>query len=140
MIKLVNRHTKQYFLTDLDVSWTAFFFGAWVPLYRGEIRQFWLFFLLDIVTFGIYNCFMFFYFNKGFVRRKLQNGWSPAHESDKQMILAHGIASPESMEALGSTDDFSDRYEPHRGGFYILFTLSAIIGTLVIRNFFFYDL
>ena len=139
MIKLVNRHTKQYFFTELDVSWTAFFFGAWVPLYRGEIRQFWLFFLLDIVTFGIYNCFMFFNFNKGFVRRKLQNGWSPAHESDKQMILACGIASPESMEELGNTEEFSDRYEPRRGGFYILFTIAVIVGALAIRNHLFYN-
>ena len=63
-------------------SWTTFFFGFFVPLFRGDIKYFLIMLLLAIFTYGIsYFIFPFFY-NGIYLRNLLENGWKPNTEND----------------------------------------------------------
>ena len=56
-------------------SWTYFFFGFFVPIFRGEIGIGVLHLLLSLVTFGIFQLIMPFLYNKQYSTRLLTNGW-----------------------------------------------------------------
>jgi hypothetical protein len=56
-------------------SWTYFFFGFFVPIFRGEIGIGALHLILSFVTFGIFQLIMPFLYNKQYSTRLLVNGW-----------------------------------------------------------------
>lgn len=57
-------------------SWTYFFFGFFVPIFRGEIGIGALHLILSFVTFGIFQLIMPFLYNKQYSTRLLVNGWT----------------------------------------------------------------
>ncbi len=57
-------------------SWTYFFFGFFVPIFRGEISIGVFHFILSIVTLGIFQLIMPFLYNKQYSTRLLNNSWS----------------------------------------------------------------
>ena len=72
-------------------SWTTFFFGFFVPLFRGDIKYFLIMLLLAIFTYGIsYFIFPFFY-NGIYLRNLLENGWKPNTENDIALLKANGF-------------------------------------------------
>ena len=119
MIKLVNPHTKQFIYVPVGASITNWFFGPAVALYRGEGGRFWLYSLFNMLTCWIYQIVMIFKFNKGYIQRKFQQGWIPAKQTDKEILLAYGIIPIQSAEENGLEDDFNIPFKPNRTGFYI---------------------
>lgn len=134
MVKLVNKYTHQWFYAKLGLSWTNFFFGPWVPLFRGEGGQFWIYMLINTCTFGIYQIVMLFLFNKQYIQRKFQNGWLPATKSDRDMLQAYDILAPNSLEENNESTEATILYKPNRIGFYILLILN-IIGFFMIMGY-----
>lgn len=67
-------------------SWTMFFFGFFVPLFRGD----WMYMLISIgaamVTLGISWLVFPFIYNKLYINSLLKKGWKPA-ETGSQAIL-----------------------------------------------------
>ena len=59
----------------IGYSWTYFFFGFFVPIFRGEIGIGVLHLVLSLVTFGIFQLIMPFLYNKQYSTRLLTNGW-----------------------------------------------------------------
>ena len=59
----------------IGYSWTYFFFGFFVPIFRGEIGIGVLHLILSLVTFGIFQLIMPFLYNKQYSARLLTNGW-----------------------------------------------------------------
>ena len=57
-------------------SWTYFFFGFFVPIFRGEISIGVFHFILSLVTLGIFQLIMPFLYNKQYSTRLLNNSWS----------------------------------------------------------------
>ena len=57
-------------------SWTYFFFGFFVPIFRGEISIGVFHLIFSIVTFGIFQLIMPFLYNKQYSTRLLNNSWS----------------------------------------------------------------
>ena len=57
-------------------SWTYFFFGFFVPIFRGEIGIGVLHLVLSFVTFGIFQLIMPFLYNKQYSTRLIVNGWT----------------------------------------------------------------
>tara|TARA_B100000886_G_scaffold293370_1_gene219521 strand:- start:1467 stop:1841 length:375 start_codon:yes stop_codon:yes gene_type:complete len=57
-------------------SWTYFFFGFFVPNFRGEISIGVFHLIFSIVTFGIFQLIMPFLYNKQYSMRLLNNSWS----------------------------------------------------------------
>tara|TARA_B110000305_G_C19348316_1_gene592872 strand:- start:238 stop:612 length:375 start_codon:yes stop_codon:yes gene_type:complete len=59
----------------LGWSWTYFYFGFWVPLFRSEIGIAALHLLFTIVTFGLFQLVWSFLYNKQHMTRLLTSGW-----------------------------------------------------------------
>ena len=74
--------------------WTYFFFGFFVPIFRGEISIGIFHLIFSLVTFGIFQLIMPFLYNKQFSTRLLTNGWE-LNDTDERNQLARlkiGIA------------------------------------------------
>jgi hypothetical protein len=56
-------------------SWTYFFFGFFVPLFRGELGVGALHLIFNIFTFGIWQLIVSFLYNKQYMTRMLESGW-----------------------------------------------------------------
>lgn len=56
-------------------SWTYFFFGWFVPLFRGEIGIGFLHLFASIFTFGIWQIIFAFLYNKQFMLRQMEKGY-----------------------------------------------------------------
>ena len=74
--------------------WTYFFFGFFVPIFRGEISIGIFHLIFSLVTFGIFQLVMPFLYNRQFSTRLLTNGWELNDTDDKNELarLKIGIA------------------------------------------------
>ncbi len=59
-------------------SWTYFFFGLFVPLFRGELGVAALHLLFSVVTAGLWQLIVCFLYNKQYMTRMITNGWELA--------------------------------------------------------------
>ena len=76
-------------------SWTYFFFGFFVPIFRGEISTGIFHFIFSIVTFGLFQLVMPFLYNKQYSIRLLKNSWVLEDSEEKNSLarLKIGISS-----------------------------------------------
>ena len=68
-------------------SWTYFFFGFFVPIFRGEISIGIFHLIFSIVTFGLFQLVMPFLYNKQASIRLLLNGWE-LNDSEENNLFA----------------------------------------------------
>ena len=76
-------------------SWTYFFFGFFVPIFRGEISIGIFHLIFSIVTFGLFQLVMPFLYNKQASVRLLVNGWE-LNDTEENNLFASakiGISS-----------------------------------------------
>ena len=74
--------------------WTYFFFGFFVPIFRGEISIGIFHLIFYLLTFGLFQLVMPFLYNKQYSTRLLTNGWE-LNDTDERNELARlkiGIA------------------------------------------------
>ena len=76
-------------------SWTYFFFGFFVPIFRGEISTGVFHLIFSIVTFGLFQLVMPFLYNKQYSIRLLTNSWvlNDSEEKNRLARLKIGISS-----------------------------------------------
>lgn len=86
-IKVKHNNTGIQKHCFVGYSWTYFFFGFFVPIFRGEILIGLFHFALSFVTFGIFQLIMPFLYNKQYSIRLLNDSWS-LNDSEKMNILA----------------------------------------------------
>ena len=67
-----NGHIRE---VPAGFSWTMFFFGFFVPLFRGDIKWFILCAILDLFTFGLYQLFFAFLYNNIYRKRLISKGF-----------------------------------------------------------------
>ena len=72
-------------------SWTTFFFGFFVPLFRGDAVYTLLMVLASICTYGISNLVFPFFYNKVFIKRLLDKGYEPYDEESRLCFVTEGI-------------------------------------------------
>ena len=68
-------------------SWTTFFFGFFVPLFRGDWLWAIIMFVVGCVTCGVSNIILAFFYNKVYTSKLLENGWEPADEHSKKILI-----------------------------------------------------
>ena len=68
-------------------SWTYFFFGFFVPIFRGEIFIGIFHLIFSLLTFGIFQLIMPFLYNKQYSIRLLNNKWK-LDDSEKNNAIA----------------------------------------------------
>lgn len=75
-------------------SWTTFFFGFFVPLFRGDLKWAAIMFfgaiLLGIATAGIggavLGIVMSFVYNKIYIKELIEKGWRPLGDEHRQLL------------------------------------------------------
>lgn len=67
--------------------WTYFFFGFFVPIFRGEILIGVLHLIFSLVTFGLFQLIMPFLYNKQYSTRMLNESWS-LNDSEENNAIA----------------------------------------------------
>ena len=67
--------------------WTYFFFGFFVPIFRGEISIGVFHLIFSLVTFGLFQLIMPFLYNKQYSTRLLNSSWS-LNDSDERNAIA----------------------------------------------------
>ena len=87
--KIKVKHNESGILKNCFVgySWTYFFFGFFVPIFRGEILIGVLHLIFSLVTFGLFQLIMPFLYNKQYSIRLLSNAWS-LYDSEENELLA----------------------------------------------------
>ena len=75
--------------------WTYFFFGFFVPIFRGEILIGVLHIIFSVVTLGLFQLIIPFLYNKQYTTRLLTNGWelNDTEVNNQRARLKIGIGS-----------------------------------------------
>ena len=96
---LKNRYTKGQIIQKVGFSWTMFFFGVFVPLFKKDWIGALFMMLINIVVSYLTNGFgtMFIdlviacFYNKNYIQRMLQKGWEPSTQNDADALHNAGI-------------------------------------------------
>ena len=67
--------------------WTYFLFGAFVPIFRGEIGIGLLHFIFSAITFGLFWLIMPFLYNKQYTNRLLTNGFKLSEDEELDVAI-----------------------------------------------------
>jgi hypothetical protein len=91
--KIKVKHNESGILKHCFVgySWTYFFFGFFVPIFRGEISIGIFHLIFSIVTFGLFQLVMPFLYNKQASVRLLLNGWELNDTEENNLIASNKI-------------------------------------------------
>ncbi len=85
MITLEKNGLVKTFKTGFNFWY--FLFGAWVPLFNGQIGKSIKHSILFVCTFTVYHWIQSFGgYNKGLIMDKIDKGWSPSSEFDIMKI------------------------------------------------------
>lgn len=79
-------------------SWTYFFFGPVVGLFRGM----WTPMAVSIFTFGLANLYYMFVINKHYAMHLIEKGYSPADELAKNKLVSLGLISSSNTNTVQS--------------------------------------
>tara|TARA_B100000212_G_C27011009_1_gene379098 strand:+ start:90 stop:470 length:381 start_codon:yes stop_codon:yes gene_type:complete len=87
--KIIVKHSESGIQKNCFVgySWTYFFFGFFVPIFRGEISIGIFHLIFSLLTFGIFQLIMPFLYNKQYSIRLLNNKWK-LDDSEKNNAIA----------------------------------------------------
>ena len=72
-------------------SWTLFFFGVFVPLFRGDIKWTLIMFVAAFVTFGLSWLVFPFIYNKIYTQDLLNQGFKPEGEVAINYLRSKGL-------------------------------------------------
>jgi len=94
-IKVKHKESGVEGFCFIGYSWTYFFFGFFVPIFRGEISTGGFHLIFSIVTFGLFQLVMPFLYNKQYSIRLLTNSWVLDDSEEKNSLarLKIGISS-----------------------------------------------
>ncbi len=68
-----------------------YIFGGFVPLLRGDIKWFFITWVVAVATFGLAWFVFPFVYNKVYIKGIIENGYVPADEASSNSLSAAGI-------------------------------------------------
>lgn len=72
-------------------SWTTMFFGLFVPLIRGDIKNALIMGVLSLLTFGLSGLIFPFTYNKMYIKGLLMQGFKGSTEQDNNILVQKGF-------------------------------------------------
>ena len=91
IFKLKHRYTGVIKECKLGISWTSLFFGPLVPLFRGDIKWFFISLLLFSFTGGLANIYLMLDYNRIYVRDLLMRGFVPYNQDIANLMRQHNV-------------------------------------------------
>lgn len=89
MINLVSENGELR-KVKVGFSWTVFFFGFLVPIFRGDAKWAVLMFIASMLTCFIAQLVFCFVYNGIYVRELLNKGFRPYDEYSRSVLVAKG--------------------------------------------------
>lgn len=108
-VTLRNNTTGMEKTVKLGFCWTSLFFSVFVPVVRGDWKNFFIQLIIDIASFGV-GCFVFpFIYNKTYIKGLIDKGFLPKTETDKTMLNMKNImaAKTAKRKRIPSDDTFA---------------------------------
>lgn len=75
----------------IGFSWTTFFFGFFVPLFRGDVLWAIVMLIAALLTAGISGIVFAFIYNKRYTEKLLKDGFEPVGDSDRDILKKAGL-------------------------------------------------
>lgn len=72
-------------------SWTMFFFGFFVPLFRGDFKWLLITLILMFLSFGLAQFILCFLYNKFYTINLLEQAYKPADDYSENILNMKGI-------------------------------------------------
>lgn len=91
MITLKHKDTQVIKETPFGFSWTTFFFGGWVAMFRGQWSEVAKWFFLNPITLGIWGLVQCWTTNNKTIVSLMEKGYAPATQADADRLVRKGI-------------------------------------------------
>jgi hypothetical protein len=78
-------------ICKVGFSWTTFFFGGWVAVFRGQWGEVVKWFLLNPITLGIWGLVQCWTTNKKTIIGFIEKGYEPASDKDRETLIRSNI-------------------------------------------------
>jgi len=94
-MSLVTLKNEAGVVKELKVgfSWTTFFWGGWVAMFRGQWGEVAKWFFLNPITLGIWGIVQCWTANKKTIIYHIEKGYKPATDRDKNILIQQSIIS-----------------------------------------------
>ena len=89
IVKLVNAD-GQLRTAKVGFSWTTFFFGFLVPIFRGDVKWAVIMFIASLLTLFVAQIVLSFTYNGTYIRELLNKGYRPEDEYSRAVLVAKG--------------------------------------------------
>ncbi len=90
IVTLINA-SGQMRTVKVGFSWTVFFFGFLVPLYRGDVKWTVIMFIASVLTAFLAQLVFCFTYNGINIRELLNQGYKAEDEYSKAVLIAKGF-------------------------------------------------
>jgi hypothetical protein len=74
-------------------SWTTFFFGGWVAMFRGQWGEVLKWFFLNPITLGVWGIVQCWTANKKTIVNLIEKGYEPASDDDRNLLVQRNIVA-----------------------------------------------
>ncbi|HLU22617.1 MAG TPA: hypothetical protein VKZ77_09030 [Bacillaceae bacterium] len=74
-------------------SWTTFFFGGWVAIFRGQWGEVLKWIFLNPITIGIWGLVQCWTTNKKTIISFIEKGYEPASDNDQSLLMQKKIVA-----------------------------------------------
>jgi hypothetical protein len=92
-INLKHAATGAFKQVKLGFSWTVLFFGGLVPLFRGDLKWFFIMIFSALITLGLAWIAFPFIYNKFYIRELLEKGYVPADDTSRNQLQSKEIVA-----------------------------------------------
>jgi hypothetical protein len=75
VISFENANDGRIKKAPVGFSWTALFFGCWVPLLRGDWKYFFIMLVAAMFTIGLSQLVFCFLYNKWYIEKLVESGF-----------------------------------------------------------------
>ena len=75
----------------IGFSWTVFFFGFLVPIYRGDAKWAVIMFAASLLTVFMAQLIFSFTYNRTYIRELLLKGYVPYDDYSRKLLIANGF-------------------------------------------------
>lgn len=89
-VNLVNNNGGKM-KVKVGFSWTMFFFGVFVPLFRGDIKWFLITLIAGAMTLGLSNLVFMFIYNGLYIKDRIKEGYKAGDTHSEAFLTLKGF-------------------------------------------------